>query len=148
VILPLVVLRRLDCVREPTKEAVLVRNAEVKRRVENVEPVLNAVSGQEFYNTSPLDFRRLLDDPANVSGNLRSYIAGFSRSARDAIDKFGFDAQIAKLAEKDLLEPGMNGFPESETAERFATDDHQVLVVAEKFQTGFDQPLLHTMYVD
>ncbi len=51
--------------------------------------------------------------------------------------------------EGDLFtEPGMNGFPESETAERFATDEHQVLVVAEKFQTGFDQPLLHTMYVD
>jgi type I restriction enzyme M protein len=103
VILPLVVLRRLDCVLEPTKEAVLARNAEVKRRVENVEPVLKAVSGQEFYNTSPLDFRRLLDDPANVAGNLRSYIAGFSPSARDAIDKFGFDAQIARLAEKNLL---------------------------------------------
>jgi type I restriction enzyme R subunit len=42
----------------------------------------------------------------------------------------------------------MNGFPDSETAERFDTDDYQVLIVAEKFQTGFDQPLLHTMYVD
>ena len=42
----------------------------------------------------------------------------------------------------------MNGFPESETARRFGGDDYQVLVVAEKFQTGFDQPLLHTMYVD
>lgn len=45
-------------------------------------------------------------------------------------------------------ENGMNGFPESQTAAQFATDDYQVLVVAEKFQTGFDQPLLHTMYVD
>lgn len=44
-------------------------------------------------------------------------------------------------------EAGMNGFPESQTTTRFA-DDYQVLVVAEKFQTGFDQPLLHTMYVD
>lgn len=42
----------------------------------------------------------------------------------------------------------MNGFPEKETAEKFDTDDYQVLIVAEKFQTGFDQPLLHTMYVD
>ncbi|MBA3348194.1 MAG: type I restriction endonuclease subunit R, partial [Actinobacteria bacterium] len=48
----------------------------------------------------------------------------------------------------ELTEPGMNGFPESETARRFAGDEYQVLVVAEKFQTGFDQPLLHTMYVD
>ncbi len=45
-------------------------------------------------------------------------------------------------------EPGMNGFPESQTAEQFASSEYQVLVVAEKFQTGFDQPLLHTMYVD
>lgn len=45
-------------------------------------------------------------------------------------------------------EPGMNGFPESQTAEQFASPEYQVLVVAEKFQTGFDQPLLHTMYVD
>jgi type I restriction enzyme M protein len=103
VILPLVVLRRLDCVLEPTKEAVLARHAGLEGRVENVEPVLEAVSGQKFYNTSPLDFRRLLDDPPNLARNLRSYIRGFSPSALDAIDKFGFDAQIARLAEKDLL---------------------------------------------
>ena len=48
----------------------------------------------------------------------------------------------------EFTEPGMNAFPESETAQRFGGDDYQVLVVAEKFQTGFDQPLLHTMYVD
>ncbi|MFB3737478.1 MAG: RNA-binding domain-containing protein [Candidatus Velamenicoccus archaeovorus] len=48
----------------------------------------------------------------------------------------------------DRTEPNMNGFPESQTAERFASDDYRILVVAEKFQTGFDQPLLHTMFVD
>ncbi len=103
VILPLVVLRRLDCVLEPTKEKVLARHAALKGKVENVEPVLQSFSGEGFYNTSPLDFRRVLDDPANVAGNLRSYIANFSPSARDAIDKFGFDTQITRLAEKDLL---------------------------------------------
>jgi type I restriction enzyme, R subunit len=45
-------------------------------------------------------------------------------------------------------EAGMNGFGEGELPERFATDDYQVLLVAEKYQTGFDEPLLHTMYVD
>ena len=45
-------------------------------------------------------------------------------------------------------EAGMNGFPEAQTADQFGTNDYQVLIVAEKFQTGFDQPLLHTMYVD
>ncbi len=50
--------------------------------------------------------------------------------------------------EVTYTETFLNGFPESETAQRFATTDYQVLIVAEKFQTGFDQPLLHTMYVD
>jgi type I restriction enzyme R subunit len=50
--------------------------------------------------------------------------------------------------EVTYTEAFLNGFGESETAKRFATPDYQVLVVAEKFQTGFDQPLLHTMYVD
>ncbi len=103
VILPLVVLRRLDCVLEPTKAAVLERAESLKGRVENVEPVLCSVAGQQFYNTSRLDFRRLLDDPGNVAGNLRAYVAGFSPAARDVIDRFGFDSQIARLAEKNLL---------------------------------------------
>ncbi|MDT7539368.1 MAG: type restriction enzyme subunit [Actinomycetota bacterium] len=50
--------------------------------------------------------------------------------------------------EVTYTESFLNGFPESQTAERFASDAYQVLIVAEKFQTGFDQPLLHTMYVD
>jgi type I restriction enzyme M protein len=103
VILPLVVLRRLDCVLEPTKANVLARAETLKGKVENVAPVLEAVAGERFFNRSPLDFRRLLDDPANVAGNLRSYIAGFSPSARDVIDKFGFDAQITRLERANLL---------------------------------------------
>src|SRR3989440_12554416 len=65
VILPLTVLRRLDCVLEPTKAAVLERAK--KLTVDNVEPVLCAVSGEQFFNTSPLDFRRLLDDPRQIA---------------------------------------------------------------------------------
>jgi type I restriction enzyme R subunit len=49
---------------------------------------------------------------------------------------------------KDYTEAGMNGFPESQTAAKFVTDPYRLLIVANKFQTGFDQPLLHTMYVD
>jgi type I restriction enzyme M protein len=112
VILPLVVLRRLDCVLEPTNEAVLQRADALKGRVENVEPVLCSVSGEQFYNTSPLDFRRLLDDPANVAGNLRSYIAGFSPAARDVVEKFGFDAQITRLERSNLLYLVMSQFAE------------------------------------
>ncbi len=103
VILPLTVLRRLDCVLEPTKDAVLERAKKLQGRVENMEPVLCAVSGEQFFNTSPLDFRRLLDDPGQVAGNLEAYIAGFSSSAREIIDKFDFNTQIARLDRANLL---------------------------------------------
>ena len=104
VILPLTVLRRLDCVLEPTKAKVVERAERLKGRVENVEPVLREVSGTgAFYNTSPLDFRRLLDDPAQLAGNLRAYIAGFSPAARDVLLKFDFDVQITRLDRANLL---------------------------------------------
>jgi type I restriction enzyme M protein len=103
VILPLVVLRRLDCVLEPTKAKVLERNAALKGRVENVGPVLQSITGVGFYNTSPLDLRRVLDDPGNVAGHLRTYIAGFSPDVRDVFDKFGLDPHITRLERARLL---------------------------------------------
>jgi type I restriction enzyme M protein len=103
VILPLVVLRRLDCVLEPTKAAVLRRAAELAGRIENVAPILQSVAGQQFYNISPLDFRRLLDDPGNIGESLRSYIGGFSAAAREVIDKFDFNTQITRLDRANLL---------------------------------------------
>jgi type I restriction enzyme, R subunit len=50
--------------------------------------------------------------------------------------------------DQEFTEPGINGFGESELPERFDSDEYQVLIVANKYQTGFDQPLLHTMFVD
>jgi type I restriction enzyme M protein len=103
VILPLTVLRRLDCVLEPTKTKVLERAEKLRGQVENVEPVLENVAGQKFYNTSRMDFRRLLDDPVQIAGNLRGYIAAFSPRAREIIEKFHFDGEIDRLAKADLL---------------------------------------------
>ena len=103
VVLPLTVLRRLDCVLEPTKADVLAKHAEVAGRFENVEPILRGVAGQQFFNTSKLDFPKLLDDPNNIAANLRGYIAGFSSGAREVLDKFEFDTQIAKLDRANLL---------------------------------------------
>jgi type I restriction enzyme, R subunit len=59
-----------------------------------------------------------------------------------------FSGKIEDGTGTPLTEAGMNSFPEARTAEVFATPEYGVLIVAEKFQTGFDQPLLHTMYVD
>jgi type I restriction enzyme M protein len=103
VILPLVVLRRLDCVLEPTKDQVLIRLAALEGRVENVGPVLQAITGIDVYNTSRLTLKKILADPAQVAGNLRAWIAAFDSETRDVIEKFEFDAQIGRLDRAKLL---------------------------------------------
>ena len=103
VVLPLTVIRRLDCVLEPTKEAVLKKHKQLKGRIENIEPVLQAVSDQQFFNTSPLTFTKLLDDPDRIADALSLYIGGFSQAAKDVIDKFDFAIQIERLRRGNLL---------------------------------------------
>ncbi len=104
VILPLTVLRRLDCVLEPTKEKVLAKHASMKgSKVENIEPILNRVSGQAFHNTSRLDFQKLKGEPDKIAANLTRYIKSFSSKAREILDYFGFETEIAKLDEANRL---------------------------------------------
>ncbi len=112
VILPLTVLRRLDCVLEPAKAKVLRRHERIKGTIENIEPVLCQVAGGYFYNINPLDLPRLLDDPSQLAGNLRAYIAGFSSGARDVLEKFDFDTQIARLDKANLLYQVIGKFAE------------------------------------
>jgi type I restriction enzyme M protein len=103
VILPLTVLRRLDCVLELTKASVLDRAEKLRGRVDNIDQVLCAVSGEQFFNVSPLDFKRVLDDTGQVARNLRASIAGISPAARDVLDKFDFDTQLTRLDKAKLL---------------------------------------------
>ena len=104
VILPLTVLRRLDCVLTPTREDVLQRQAELKGRgLEDLHRQLCRASGFAFYNTSQYDFERLLADAPNVAHNLRNYIAGFSENMREVLERFDFDNTISRLDESGLL---------------------------------------------
>ena len=104
VILPLTVLRRLDCVLGPTKEDVLQRQAELRGRgLEDLHSQLCRSSGFAFYNTSRYDFALLLADAPNVAANLRNYIAGFSQNMREVLERFDFDNTISKLDESGLL---------------------------------------------
>jgi type I restriction enzyme M protein len=104
VILPLTVLRRLDCVLEPTKERVLAKAKSLKGgRVGNIEPILNRVAKVPFHNTSRLDFQKLKGEPDKIAANLTRYIKSFSSRARNIIDYFGFETEIAKLDEADRL---------------------------------------------
>jgi type I restriction enzyme M protein len=104
VMLPLTVLRRLDCVLEPTKDEVLERMKKLQgSKVKNVDPILCRVTGVPFYNTSRYTFEKLKGDPNNVAANLTNYIKGFSTRAREIIDHFGFEEHIAKLDKADRL---------------------------------------------
>jgi type I restriction enzyme M protein len=104
VILPLVVLKRLDEVLAPTKEKVLSQYAQVQSlKVENIDPILNRVAGLNFHNKSKYDFQKLLADPDNLAANLRNFITGFSSTARDIIEHFQFDREITTLDKANLL---------------------------------------------
>ena len=103
VILPLTVLRRLDCVLAPTKPKVLEVQAKYRGKLENLDPLLRRASGFAFYNTSRYDFARLLADAPHIAQNLRNHIAGFSPNMREVLEKFDFDNTISKLDEARLL---------------------------------------------
>ncbi|WP_423928906.1 type I restriction-modification system subunit M [Candidatus Palauibacter sp.] len=115
VILPLTVLRRLDCVLAPTKEKVLARKAELRGLgLEDMDAQLKKAAGFAFYNTSRYDFERLLGDAPALAANLRNYIVGFSDEMREVIERFDFDNTISKLDESQLL---------YQVVERFGTLD-------------------------
>ena len=104
VMLPMTVLRRLDCVLEPTKDKVLAKLSTLKgSKVKNLEPILNKVAGQTFHNTSRFTFEKLKGDPNNIAANLTHYIKAFSGLAQEIIEHFGFEEHIAKLDKADRL---------------------------------------------
>ncbi len=104
VILPLTVLRRLDCVLVDTKADVLRRQSELTALgLQDQHRQLCIASGFAFYNTSRYDFERLLADSPSLAANLRNYLAGFSPNMREVLEKFDFDNTISKLDEAGLL---------------------------------------------
>jgi type I restriction enzyme M protein len=117
VILPFTVLRRIDCVLEPTRQKVLEQYEMLQRlqreqttQLQNMERHLSSASGYAFYNLSPYDFKRLLEDHTHLAANLQSYINGFSENMREVLDNFGFPNTIAKLNSAKLLYPVMERF--------------------------------------
>jgi type I restriction enzyme M protein len=103
VILPFTVLRRLDCVLAETKDAVLAEKAKREKAGLNPEPFLLKKSGQLFYNTSPLDLKKLMGDQDHIGENLRAYLEAFSPAVRDIFVHFEFHAQIDRLRKAGLL---------------------------------------------
>ena len=110
VMLPMVVLRRLDCVLEPTKEAVLKKYAQLqaahtppKALPRLLTKIVDKDRKQPLYNTSSYTFQKLLGDSENIAPNLVAYINGFSDTARRIFEKFKFSDQIEKLDSSNRL---------------------------------------------
>ncbi len=98
VILPMTVLRRLDCVLAPTKQKVLDYLPKIEKLSDGAKDVtLNKVAQLNFHNRSKYDFAKLIADSDNIAANLRNFINGFSVGAREILEYFSFEAQIEKL---------------------------------------------------
>ena len=103
VVLPFTVLRRLDLVLVPTKQAVLDEAMRVEGLDFDPDPLLRKAAKQRFYNTSELDLEKVAGDASNVAAGLRAYLAAFSPTVREIFDAFGFDQQITRLHKANLL---------------------------------------------
>jgi len=104
VMLPLVVLRRLDCVLESTKQQVLDEYNNIKDSGSGIiDAKLRRITEVPFYNTSRFDFEKLKGDPDGIASNLVNYMKGFSPKASSIIESFKFEDQIPKLEKANRL---------------------------------------------
>ncbi|SBW20853.1 type I restriction-modification system methyltransferase subunit [Candidatus Protofrankia californiensis] len=101
VILPFTLLRRLDAVMAPTREAVRARNAAL--HIENRQRLLEIAAKLPFYNTSAQNFTTVAADSTHVAKNLRDYVNGFSPNVREVLERFNLDQEITRLAGARLL---------------------------------------------
>src|SRR3954464_9679810 len=106
VILPMVVLRRLDAVLEPTKQAVIGMKAALDRAgITNQDTALRQAAGQAFYNTSPFSLRdlRARASQQQLRADFEAYLNGFSPNVQEILDSFEFRNQIPRLSRADAL---------------------------------------------
>ena len=142
VILPMTVLRRFDCLLAPTKDKVLAEYEKISSKPDAViRHKLTEITGRPFYNLSGLSLQKLLDDPNQIAPNFNSYINHFSKNVRDIFDRFDFETQITRMAEKNLLFEVVKAFcsPQVDlSAER--VDNHQMgYVFEELIRIGAEQ---------
>lgn len=139
VILPFTVLRRLDCVLAPTREAVRERDAELAQKgVQNKDRMLRRAAGRSFHNTSKLDFAALVGDQDNIARNLRRYLGSFSPNAQEIFESYDFHAQINKLESAGLLYQVVGKFAELDLSPE-VVDNHQMGYAFEELIRRFSE---------
>ncbi|MDP9792957.1 type I restriction enzyme M protein [Catenuloplanes nepalensis] len=136
VILPLTVLRRLDCVMAPTRQA--VRDLDATLTMANKDQMLRLAAKLSFYNTSQQDFSTIASSAPDVARNLVDYINGFSPNAREIIDKYEFHAQIDRLAAAKLIYPVVQKFRDIDLSPA-KVDNHEMGYVFEELIRRFSE---------
>ena len=140
VILPLTVLRRFDCVLAGTKEAVLAADEGYAGDSPNVRHrLLEDAAGRPFYNTSGLDFARLLDDPNKIAEHLGLYINTFSPNVREIMQRFGFEEHIARMNERNLLFQVVQAFANVDLSPERVDNVQMGYVFEELIRVGAEQ---------
>jgi type I restriction enzyme M protein len=147
VILPLTVLRRFECLLQPTRKAVFDEFQSIKTQSPRIQQArLQAVSGYRFYNLSKLqltlsgeDIHSLLDDPNNLALNLNSYINAFSANVRAIMEKFKFTDQIAHMAEKNILFEVIKAFAKVDLSPQRVDQVQMGYVFEELIRIGAEQ---------
>ncbi|MBO6574447.1 MAG: SAM-dependent DNA methyltransferase [Rhodothermales bacterium] len=103
VILPFVVLRRLDCVLESQKDEVVSLFEEWATKVDDPAPIILNQVGTTFFNRSRYDLKRLTGDPNNIRINLEQYLDGYSHNVREIVENFGLARPLQKLHKNNRL---------------------------------------------
>ncbi|WP_417463569.1 type I restriction-modification system subunit M [Kordiimonas sp.] len=141
VVLPFTVLRRLDCVLEATKGAVLAKAATITDNLEDEirNRMLSLASGYNFYNTSSYTFAKLTSDPDHLAKNLRHLVNGFPDSIRQVFsERFKFFDQIDRLEEANLLFLVVERFAEVDLHEN-VVDNHGMGAMFEELIRRFSE---------
>lgn len=131
VILPFTLLRRLECVLEPTRETVLAEYEARKDLNIPLDVFLTKKSLQSFYNTSKFTLSALLADPSNLKTNLENYIADFSSNAREIFERYKFNEQLEYLDESNLLYKIVQKFANTELHPEVISNHEMGLVFEE-----------------
>lgn len=138
VILPFVVMRRLDCVLEPEKDRVYELYNKFKDELWDPSPVILNKIGLPFFNTSKFDLSRIKSDPTNVLTNFNNYVDGYSKNVFDIIENFSINPLVEKLHKHNRLYRLIDKFTEFNLHPK-QVDNHQMGSVYEELLRKFSE---------
>ncbi|MDC1319359.1 type I restriction-modification system subunit M [Litorivicinus sp.] len=138
VILPFVVMRRLDCVLEPKKDEVYDLYSKYKDQISDPYPVISRQIGSPFFNTSKFDLSRIKSDPTNVLMNFNNYVQGYSQNVLDIIENFSISPLVEKLHKNKRLYLLIDKFTEFDLHPN-KIDNHQMGSVYEELLRKFSE---------